>query len=131
MRVLTLSAVAFLLVVATPAAAQSCVGSDTLRTCIDQYGNSYTTTRMGNSSTTYGSNTRTGSNWSQQSYRMGNTTTTYGSDARGRTWNSTTTPYGTYGTDSQGNSFYSPNYGTSRNQRQSTRPLYESLDDPD
>ena len=106
MRML-IAAAALALIPVNVAHAQ-CIGTSSFRTCTDASGNTYTTTRSGNMSTTYGSNPSTGSTWSQQSYRSGNMTNTYGTDSNGRSWNSTTTPYGTYGTDARGNSFYSP-----------------------
>lgn len=88
----------------------NCVGSESYKTCYEENGNTYDISRSGNSTTVYGSNSNTGSTWSQQSYKSGNTTSTYGTSADGNSWNSTTTTNGgnttTYGTDSDGNSFY-------------------------
>lgn len=105
MRILFMTVVgALAALTATPALA-TCVGTN-VRTCMDGNGNTYTTTRFSNgNSMTTGSNARTGSTWSQQTF--GNQT--FGTDSRGRSWNSTTTRAGTFGTDADGNMFYSPN----------------------
>lgn len=124
MRFLAVSIAAVLAFSASPATAQ-CIGTGSLRTCTDQYGNTYTTTRMGNTSTTHGSNARTGSSWNQQSFRTGNMTTTHGTDSQGRSWNSTSTPYGTYGTDAEGNSFYAPNLGTNSAKRKKPSSYFD------
>ncbi len=86
----------------------SCVGSSTFYTCNDNSGNSYTVQKNGGTTMMNGYNANTGSNWSQNSYSNGSTTNVYGSSSNGSSWNQTITPSGTYGTDSQGNSFYSP-----------------------
>lgn len=88
----------------------ACYGTGTFRTCSDDSGNNYTVNRSGNATYVDGSNSQTGSTWSQQSYRSGNTTSTYGTSSDGSSWNAQTykTPGGgstTYGTDSKGNSF--------------------------
>lgn len=75
--------------VATEAAA-TCVGTDSYQTCYDsQSGNNYTVQRYGNTTTMYGSNSRTGSRWSQDSYSFGNSTTHYGRDSEGNSWSQT------------------------------------------
>jgi hypothetical protein len=103
-RVLTVAA-AF---IGAGAAQAQCTGSATFHTCTDQSGNSYTVSHVGSTTLVNGNNARTGSTWNQQSYTFGNTTQTYGHDQRGRSWNETTTPYGSWGTDSNGRSFYAP-----------------------
>lgn len=107
MRKLLLVAVA-LLSFAVPASA-GCFGTGSFRTCTDNSGNTYTTTRVGNQSFTTGSNARTGSTWSQNSMSIGNNTYVNGRAANGNSWNATITPYGTFGTSSDGDSFYEPN----------------------
>lgn len=97
-------------------ASATCTGTGNYRYCTDNSGNSYSINRYGNSTQMQGSNARTGSNWSQQSYRNGNTTQTYGNDSQGNSWSSTSTPTGTFGTDSSGRSFYTPNYGYRKRQ---------------
>lgn len=92
-------------------ASAACYGSSSLSTCYDSSGNSYTVNRMGNSTFVYGQNSQTGSSWSQDSYTLGNSTFTYGRSANGNSWNMTTTPYGTYGQNSAGRSFYCDAYG--------------------
>ncbi|RDL50151.1 hypothetical protein BLJAPNOD_01269 [Ensifer sp. M14] len=59
----TLIAALTLSLIAAPAFAL-CMGSDTLQSCTDTSGNSYTTTRMGNTTFMQGSNAETGSTWS-------------------------------------------------------------------
>lgn len=107
MKKLLLSAMAGFLL--PSAAFAQCMGTANFKTCYDGSGNSYSISRFGNSTIVNGSNTRTGSTWSQQSNRLGNTTITNGTDSNGRSWNSTSTPYATYGTDADGKSFYEPN----------------------
>jgi hypothetical protein len=93
---------------ANPAFA-NCTGSGNFYSCYDaRSGNSYNVQKYGNSTSVQGYNPGTGNSWSQQSYNYGNTTNTYGTASNGSSWNQTTTPYGTYGTDSRGNSFYAP-----------------------
>lgn len=69
-----------------------CFGSSTYQTCYDlQSGNNYTIQRYGNTTMMQGSNSRTGSNWSQESYSFGNTTNHYGRDKDGNSWSTTCT----------------------------------------
>ena len=96
---------------ALPAVANAtCVGTGTFKTCTDSSGNNYTVSHFGTTTMVNGNNPNTGNSWSQQSYRFGNTTQKYGRDAQGKSWNQTSTPQGSYGTDSDGNSFYTPNW---------------------
>jgi hypothetical protein len=99
---LTVAALAF----AAANASAVCYGSAERRTCYDDAGNSYTTTKIGSVSTTSGYNARTGSNWSQQSQTYGNTTYMSGTAANGKQWNGTINSFGgttTYsGVDSRG-----------------------------
>jgi hypothetical protein len=92
-------------------ASAGCIGSGAFKSCTDNSGNSYTISKFGNSTMVNGYNSKTGSNWSQNSMRSGNTTFTTGNDADGNSWNSTTMRSGTqsytFGTDSDGNSFSS------------------------
>jgi hypothetical protein len=72
------------------AASASCVGTQTFATCYDgTSGNSYTIQRYGNTTQMQGTNARTGSNWSQETYDHGDTTFQYGRDSRGRNWSTT------------------------------------------
>lgn len=101
---------AVLILAATGFAAQAqCVGSGSLQTCFDSSGNSYTINRMGNYTHMDGNNSRTGSNWSQDSYSSGNITNHWGRAANGNSWNGTTINSGGtqfhFGTDSNGRSF--------------------------
>ena len=86
----------------------ACYGTGALRTCTDDYGNSYNVQRYGNSTNMQGFNANTGSQWSQNSQTFGNTTLIQG-NTNGRNWNETiqTLPgMTTYsGTDSMGRSF--------------------------
>lgn len=108
MKLYAISA-ALLSAMSLPAHAQ-CVGSSSYYNCYDSSsGNSYTVQDYGGQTYMTGSNTRTGSSWSQQSYDLGGgMTSTYGRSSDGGNWNMTTTDYGngysTYsGTDSDGN----------------------------
>lgn len=104
MKSIFLAALA-LVTLAVPASA-ACYGSGSFSSCSDSSGNSYTINRMGNSTYMNGFNSNTGSTWSQNSRRMGNSTYTNGFDSQGRSWNSTTSQFGTYGTDTRGKSFF-------------------------
>jgi hypothetical protein len=98
--------VATILGLTTFAANASCYGTSSYRTCYDQNtGNSYTTSRVGNMSQTYGSNAMTGSTWSQNSTTLGSSTYINGT-TNGRSWNETITPYSVSGTNSRGQNFY-------------------------
>ena len=83
-----------------------CVGSGNLKTCNDSSGNSYTISKIGNTTYVNGSNSQTGSQWHQSSSSIGNTTYTNGTAANGGTWsqNSRTIGNTTYsnGTSSNG-----------------------------
>lgn len=84
----------------------TCVGSSTFYTCFDsQSGNSYSVNRFGGTTIMNGTNSRTGSTWSQTTNSFGGNSYTTGRASNGSSWNMTTTPYGSYGTDSRGNSF--------------------------
>ncbi|AMO36653.1 hypothetical protein [Thauera humireducens] len=95
-------------------AAAACVGSGSLRTCMDDSGNTYTVQRLGNTTYVDGSNPN-GSRWSQESTTIGNTTFHNGTAADGGSWNGTTTRIGNTvinsGTDSDGNPYSSSCYG--------------------
>lgn len=77
------------------AANAACNTYGTITTCDD--GTTYT--KVGN--TTIGSNSKTGSTWSQT--QIGNTT--YGTDKDGNSWYHTKTDSGGYGMDSDGDFF--------------------------
>ncbi len=99
-----------LVVMAGSATAQaSCFGTGTLRTCTDTSGNTYQTSRIGNSTFTNGFNAQNGTTWNQQSTRVGNTTMINGTAADGRSWNATINNTGSMrmitGTDSRGRGF--------------------------
>ncbi len=66
-----------------------CVGTGNLSSCTDESGNSYTVQRMGNTTFMNGTNSSTGSNWSQQSTTVGNSTFHNGIDKDGDSWTST------------------------------------------
>ncbi|MAE36059.1 MAG: hypothetical protein CMH97_12685 [Oceanospirillaceae bacterium] len=86
-----------------------CYGNDSLKTCYDDSGNSYTVSKFGNQTTVQGTNSRTGSAWSSQSTTIGNTTYQTGTAADGGQWNQTIQTFGDTqyrsGTDSDGNYF--------------------------
>ena len=91
-------------------ASAACFGSDDFQTCNDTNGNSYTTMRSGDMSWTNGRNSRTGSNWSQNSMHLGDMTVTNGRAANGNSWHMNQMHLGggmsSYsGTDSNGNAF--------------------------
>ena len=73
----------------------SCFGTKAFMTCSD--GNNYSTI----GSTTFGSNSNTGSSWSQTT--IGNHT--FGSSSTGASWNSYNNGSSSWGTDSRGNSW--------------------------
>lgn len=87
----------------------ACFGTTSYYSCYDSSGNSYSVNKSGGNTYMNGYNSQTGSSWNQNTYRYGNTSNTYGTDSRGNSWHSYTTPYGTQGTDSRGRSFYVPN----------------------
>jgi hypothetical protein len=101
---------AALMAVAALASAQSnCFGTGIYRTCSDASGNSYSTSRIGNSSFTNGYNSQNGTTWNQNSHRIGNTTMINGRASNGASWNQTIIDSGStrtiMGTDSRGQSF--------------------------
>lgn len=68
-------------------ASANCVGTAEFQTCYDsQSGNNYSIQRFGNTTMMQGSNSRTGSRWSQDSYSFGNSTQHYGRDSNGNRW---------------------------------------------
>lgn len=97
------------LVLFSGAASADCIGSDNLKTCYDNNGNTYTVQKYGNSTSVSGYNSKTGSTWNQDSQKIGNSTFTNGKAADGQSWNSTATKVGDStiinGTDSKGKSF--------------------------
>lgn len=118
MRLLAIGAAAM---VAVGSASAQCYTFGSSTTCFDaKSGNSYTTYRSEGYSSTYGSNMRTGSRWSQQSYSYGQTesgygnTQTFGTASDGSRWQMQQyrTPYGSSvsGYDSDG-SYFSDWYG--------------------
>jgi hypothetical protein len=82
-----IAALAVVLLGLPMAARASCIGSDTLATCTDDNGNSYTVSRMGGTTFVNGSNPD-GSDWSETSQTMGNMTVTNG-ESNGQPWNMT------------------------------------------
>jgi hypothetical protein len=97
-------------ILATPFVVNAgCFGSEAFKTCTDDSGNTYNVQKFGGTTNVQGTNSQTGSAWSQTSNTFGNTTQTYGNAANGSTWNSTTiaSPGMTqqFGTDSKGDSF--------------------------
>lgn len=94
-----------------------CFGSSSIKNCYDDNGNNYNVTKIGNRTYVDGYNSRTGSNWSSETYKIGNTIYQDGTSADGGSWNQTIRSIGNYtyydGTDSNGDSYsYSCNsYG--------------------
>ncbi len=105
---LTQVAIAIVFLSAPVAASAACIGTDTLSTCTDDSGNTYTVTRMGGMTMVNGSNPD-GSDWSETSQTMGDTTITNG-QTNGRPWNMTQQDTGgmqTYsGTNAAGQPFF-------------------------
>ncbi|GAL60392.1 hypothetical protein EV102420_37_00310 [Pseudescherichia vulneris NBRC 102420] len=79
-----------MLVCTSYGAAAQCIGSGALSTCYDDNGNTYTVSRMGNTTVVNGSSAN-GSSWSQTSNTIGNSTYTNGTASNGRNWNETQT----------------------------------------
>jgi hypothetical protein len=102
-------ALCFALLGASALAQANCIGGPVMQTCTDAAGNSYSVTRLGNTTMVNGRNAQTGSQWNQTSQTFGNTTLQTGTAANGRQWNSTTTTSGgmtsQFGRDSNGNNF--------------------------
>jgi len=73
--------------IASPASA-TCIGTDAFSTCFDNSGNSYNVQRFGNQTFMNGTNSGTGSTWSQHSTTVGNTTIHEG-QTNGNEWNMT------------------------------------------
>lgn len=90
--------VVFLLATAfvAPAVHATCVGSQALSNCWDDNGNNYTVQRMGNMTYVDGSNSRTGSQWSETVQHYGDTAYINGTDKRGRSWSEVCTSAGCY-----------------------------------
>lgn len=91
------------------AANAQCIGSNSFSTCSDNNGNTYTVSRMGNTTMVNG-NSSNGSSWSQTSNTVGNSTYTTGTASNGQNWNETQTNMGgggrmISGTNSQGQSY--------------------------
>lgn len=81
----------------------SCFGSDSNYTCSDpQSGNTYQVRKFGDSTTMTGTNTRTGSSWSQNSRTYGNITQQDGQSSDGGTWRQTIRDNGSMGTNYSG-----------------------------
>ena len=107
MRRITLAtSLALMMMVGTASAA--CIGSGSFQSCTDNSGNSYSVNRFGNSTFMNGTNSRTGSTWSQNSNTFGNTTMHSGRSSDGGNWNLTEQRMGSSrsitGTDSNGRS---------------------------
>lgn len=100
---------AFALALVLPIAANaSCIGSGNFYTCSDPNGNNYTVNKFGNTTQVNGSNSATGSTWSQTTHSTGNMAIHNGTAANGNSWNGTSTNLGGgmvnhSGTDSRGN----------------------------
>lgn len=91
-------------------AAENCFGSESMRTCTDyNTGNTYTVNKIGNNTQITGRNSRSGSNWSQNTQTIGNQSYTTGRDKDGNSWRHNTNQIGNTqyynGNDSQGNHY--------------------------
>lgn len=108
MRKLAFSVGIMSIVAFTSAANAACYGSSSYQNCTDDYGNSYSVQRYGNTTQLNGYNSQTGSSWNQNSQTIGNTTYHNGTSADGNNWNMTQQRIGNNtfysGTDSNGNS---------------------------
>ena len=111
-KILIFSLLAFLSVGANAA----CVGTGTYKSCTDASGNHYTVNKFGDQTIVNGSNSNTGTRWSQTSTQMGDMTITNGRAADGKTWHSTSQRVGDMviqnGTDSDGNFFNNTHFDT-------------------
>jgi hypothetical protein len=88
-------------------ASANCYGTANNYTCYDvQSGNSYNVQKYGNQTYMNGRNSRTGTSWSQNTNRFGNSSSTYGHSSNGKSWSSYSTPYGSSGQDSSGNTWF-------------------------
>lgn len=107
-KLLSTAALSLLLISGLSSAA--CIGTNALSTCTDSSGNTYNVQRIGGTTNVQGSNSGTGSTWSQTSTTYGNTTLHNGVSSDGNSWNGTTHKIGNSrinsGTDSRGNSYY-------------------------
>lgn len=86
----------------------NCYGSDTMYTCTDyKTGNTHRVTKFGNNTQVNSYNSRTGSQWSQNTQTYGNQSYTNGRDQNGNTWRHNTNQLGNTqfynGNDSKGN----------------------------
>ncbi|WP_287868582.1 hypothetical protein [Aeromonas sp.] len=81
---------ALVLVTASAWANAECVGSGSIKTCYDNNGNTYDVTDIGGTTFVNGRNSRTGSQWSQNSTTIGGTTFHSGRAANGESWSGTT-----------------------------------------
>lgn len=109
---LALSVAATALLATTAFAQSTCTGTGAYRTCTDlRSGNNYQVNRIGNTTNLNGYNAQTGSTWNATTTRVGNSSFTNGTNSDGNSWNSTTNRVGnssfTNGTDSRGRSFNS------------------------
>lgn len=100
------SIIATALIAASFTANAACYGSANVYSCTDLSGNTYNVQRYGNTTNVQGYNPNTGNSWSQQSHQYGNITNTYGNSSNGNSWSKTDTPYGSYGTNSNGQPFF-------------------------
>jgi hypothetical protein len=91
------------------AAGAACYGSGSFQTCNDSSGNSYEVKRYGNTTQIQGTNTQTGTSWSQSARSAGNTTFHQGTASNGASWSGTSQNVGgaTFhrGIDGQGRSY--------------------------
>ena len=92
-----------------------CVGTAAYQSCYDSSsGNSYSISRLGNTTNMNGYNSRTGSNWSQRSSTFGNNTYHSGRAANGNSWHGTQSRIGNTsiysGVNSRGQSFYGTDF---------------------
>lgn len=111
MKKIVLTTVAALSALTALNAQAYCTGTGNYQSCYDSSsGNSYSVNRIGGTTYLSGSNSSTGSDWSQTTTTIGNTTYHQGRSSSGNYWNGSTTSIGdttyTSGTDSNGN-YYS------------------------
>ncbi len=88
-------------------ASAACYGSYSFSSCFANSGNSYSVSRIGNSTFMSGYNKNTGNSWSQNSLTVGRSTFHFGISGGGNSWNMKQTGNSNYGIDSDGNFFSS------------------------
>ena len=106
-KILSVLSAGFMTIALPNIASAACYGSYGFSSCFDNSGNSYSVSRIGNSTYMSGLNIDTGSSWSQNSTTIGGSTYHSGISASGNSWSMTQTGNSIFGIDSYGNFFSS------------------------